>query len=46
MPPIKKQKTDQVFFEYEGAYQVSFTVTDSKGIENSDSLRVIVSPKE
>ncbi len=41
-----KQETEGVLFEYEGAYKVSLTVIDAKGEENTDSLRIIVNPKE
>ena len=45
MPPIKKEKTGPVIFNYEGAYKVLFTVKDSKGNEDTDLVRIIVSPK-
>ena len=45
MPPIKKDKSGPVIFNYEGAYKVQFLVKDSKGNEDTDSVRIIVSPK-
>jgi hypothetical protein len=45
MPQIKKKESGQVVFNYEGAYNVIFTVIDSKGDRSIDSVRIIVSPK-
>jgi len=45
MPPVKKDKSGPVIFNYEGSYKVLFSVKDSKGNEDTDFVRIIVSPK-
>ena len=46
IPPSKKKIPGETHFYYEGVYNVRFTVTDSKGYEDTDSVRIVVQRKE
>ena len=43
---IPAQYTQEIAFEYEGAYMITFTVTDSTGHQASDTVRIIVTPRD
>ena len=38
--------TEEIAFKYEGAYMITFTVTDSAGSQASDTVRVVVTPRD
>lgn len=40
------QNTGEVIFNYEGAYMVTLTVTDSNGTKDSASVRILVTSSE
>lgn len=42
---IDRNESGPIVFNYEGTYKVLFNVKDSKGNEDIDFLRIIVSPK-
>ncbi len=44
--PSVKKTPGKIFFNYEGAYSVIFTVKDSKGHVNTDRVNIIVQRRE